>query len=421
MSQNAPPNEPRNPYHQAGDNPQPEQPGNPEGEGSSYYSAQRDQSMPDLDANAPQLKSSELQRLNRKAMVFLAGIVALLALMAIWIFSSASSSKQRVEKPREETVVVPELPRGSTMAAPAPVEAAEPIEVMDYSEPALPTLPPEPTYSQAYAPSEFESQGLRPPSLMDRRMQNSADGQSSAGQAVPGSANDPYVQAMLAQLPGNQAAVDPNSAVKEQATSAQFINKPNALMVRGTYIRCVLETRIITDVDGFTSCIVTEPVYSINGRTLLLPKGSKLLGQYDSDDVSRDRVSVIWDRITTPNGLDVSMASPGVDNLGSAGHPGKRNAHWGSRIGSALLISLISDGFKYAGEKNGPRSTTTFGNGFVVEQPFESNTARAVQQLADQAVADSANRGATVTINQGTIVNVYVSRDVDFSGVLASN
>jgi len=422
MSQNVPPTEPRNPYQQAEESPQAEQSGNAETERGTHYSAQQNQAVPDLDANAPQLKSSELQRLNRKALVFLAGIVALLLVMAIWIFNGASADSQRIEKPREETVVVPELPQGSVMAAPPSVEAVEPIEVVQYGVPAVPPLPPDAAYSQDYAPPETDQpQGPRAPSLMERRMQNSAEGQPGAGQPVPGSANDPYVQAMLAQLPGKQATTEPNATVEVEATSARFINKPNALMVRGTYIRCVLETRIITDVEGFTSCIITEPVYSINGRTLLLPRGSKLLGQYGMDDASRDRVAVVWDRITTPTGIDVSMASPGVDTLGSAGHPGKRNEHWGSRIGSALLISLISDVFKYAGEKNGPKSTTSYGNGFVVEQPFESNTARAVQRLADQAVADSANRRATVTINQGTIVNVYVSRDVDFSGVLARN
>ncbi len=138
------------------------------------------------------------------------------------------------------------------------------------------------------------------------------------------------------------------------------------------------------------------------------------------DDVARDRVAVVWDRITTPTGLDVSMASPGVDGLGGSGHPGERDAHWGSRLGSALLISLISDVFKYAGERNGPRTTTTYGNGFVVEQPFDSNTARSVQRLAEQAIADSANRRPTVTLHQGTVVNVYVSRDVDFSEVIGS-
>jgi type IV secretion system protein VirB10 len=42
-----------------------------------------------------------------------------------------------------------------------------------------------------------------------------------------------------------------------------------------------------------------------------------------------------------------------------------------------------------------------------------------MEGLADQAVRDSAGRRATVTINQGTVVNVYVSRDIDFSQVMA--
>ena len=69
---------------------------------------------------------------------------------------------------------------------------------------------------------------------------------------------------------------------------AQYQRNPDTLLVRGTYIRCVLETRIITDVDGFTSCIVTEPVYSINGHKLLLPKGSKALGRYQGEGVRVD-------------------------------------------------------------------------------------------------------------------------------------
>jgi type IV secretion system protein VirB10 len=188
-------------------------------------------------------------------------------------------------------------------------------------------------------------------------------------------------------------------------------------MLRGTFIRCVLETRIITDMPGFTSCVVTEPVYSFTGKRLLLPKGSKVLGKYEMEP-SGPRVAVIWDRIVTPTGIDVNMASPGVDTLGGAGHPGQYNAHWGSRIGSALLISLLSDAFKYEAAEHGPRQTT-ISNGVVTQSPFESNTADTIQQLANQAVRRAANRPATVTINQGTILAIYVAKDVDFTGVVA--
>jgi len=404
-----------NPYGEAGS--QPADSGYGGGvPGNAYYGTQQNAPPPDLDANAPLLKSNDLQRLNRKALLFLAGIIALLVLMAFWMFSNAGGNDTPAQ-PREEAVVVPDLPDASTMAPPAIAEEPAPIEVVDYSQEALPPLPAEPTPS-GY--SSNEPQAPREPSLMERRMQNTSSGSGTSAEDGLGPANDPYLQAMLAQMQGNEKPAAPEPGRYDAATSARFISKPDALLVRGTYMRCVLETRIVTDVDGFTSCVLTEPTYSINGRNLLLPKGSKLLGQYAADDVSRDRVAVIWDRITTPTGVDVSMASPGIDNLGGAGHPGKRNAHWGSRIASALLISLLSDAFKYAGEKNGPRSTTTYGNGAVVEQPFQSNTAKAVEQLANQAVESSADRPATVTINQGTVVTVYVSKDVDFSNVLAN-
>jgi type IV secretion system protein VirB10 len=186
--------------------------------------------------------------------------------------------------------------------------------------------------------------------------------------------------------------------------------------VRGTYIRCVLETRIVTDIPGFTSCVVTEPVYSINGRRLLLPSGSKVLGRYDAEPRG-PRVAVVWDRITTPEGIDISMASPGVDGLGGAGHPGHYSAHWGSRIGSALLVSLVSDAFKYAAAKEGPAGAVIGEGGVVVSSPYESSTARTMERLANQAL--DTRRPPTVTIQQGTLLNVYVARDVDFSAVVA--
>ena len=89
-----------------------------------------------------------------------------------------------------------------------------------------------------------------------------------------------------------------------------------------------------------------------------------------------------------------------------------------TRVGAALMISLISDAFKYAGETHGPR-TTTVSNGVITQAPFDSNTARTMQRLANQALDRSVSRPATVTINQGTVVNIYVAKDVDFSAVLA--
>lgn len=381
-----------------------------------YYTNQYANTPPDLDANAPLLKSNDLQRLNRKALLFLGGIIALLIVMTIWVLSRAGSDDD-VARPREETVVIPELPRDT-----GPVAEAQPIEMEEYapqdveSMPPLPAEPmPPPMLSSEY--DAMASPPPRAPTLRERRMNSMAANEAGAA------GMDPVVQAALAGFPVNPTnpSADDRVAVEaSEAASAQFINNPDALLVRGTYLRCVLETRIITDVPGFTSCMLTEPTYSINGRRLLLPKGSKIYGRYNNSNPEKPRIAVVWDRITTPNGIDVAMSSPGVDPLGSAGYKGDYDAHWGSRIMSALLISLISDAFKYAGAKHGP-TNTTISNGIITQTPYESNTAEAIERLANDALDRGARRPATVTINQGTIVSVYVARDVDFTAVLARN
>lgn len=397
-------NDPQGPAHD------PRAAGQVDGGANPYFAGHREQDTPDLDANAPFLRSNEDQRLNRKALGFLAGIILLLVVAAIFIYRSATSGGEEERRPAEEQVVIPELPRELPQSTP-------PIELAHSTEREQPELPPLPMDDGAGMPQprpgDF-AQGPRQPSLIERRMASTVGAQQQeSGSGTQ--AQDPFVQAML-QANGIAPAKTESSASDDRGT-AQFLNSPDALLVRGTYIRCVLAMRIVTDIPGFTSCVVAEPVYSFNGRRMLVPKGSRILGRYDTD-ATGPRVAVIWDRITTPTGIDINMVSPGVDGLGGAGHPGDYSAHWPSRIASALLISLISDGFKYAGEKNGPKTTAYYGNGAVVEQPFESNTARSMQRLADQAVERSANRPATVTVNQGTVLNVYVAQDIDFTGVL---
>lgn len=395
--------------------------------GNPYLDRAQAAAPPDLDARAPSLRNSEQQRLNRKALGFLGAIILLLVLMAAWAFSDATDDdiRRSAQAPSEE-VRVPELPSAAqSQAAPLPMAPAEPIAMQPYDAAAsLPPLPQEPVNYEP--PPSYGDDGMGPPAtarpltLLERRMAN-VDSNVGQQQQAQVSEQDAYIKAMLAAqgagAPPQQAAAAEGPVGSARPTSARFIHKPDALLVRGTYIRCILETRVISDVPGYTACSVTEPVYSINGRRLLLPRGSKVLGYYKDSPVG-PRMAVVWDRITTPNGIDVNMESPGVDGLGGAGIPGQRDAHWGARITSALLISLLSDAFKYAAAEKGP-PTRVIVNNNVVETPFESNTARTVQRLADQALSEAAARPATVTINQGTRINVYVARDVDFSAVLA--
>lgn len=368
------------------------------------YSTHYQQSTaPDLDAGAPLLKSNELRRMNRRALLMLGTAAALLLFVSYWMISSATARREP-SKPREEKVTVADAPPALSL----PPSRTEPAPIPLASHAALPSLPPLPPPEDANAPMRDALAGAsHEPTLVQRRI---------AGTSDPMATLPPAPSAASSGAPGGSLLSGPVIAAK-----AKPLEHANALMQRGTYIRCVLETRIVTDVPGYTSCLVTEPVYSFNGRTLLLPKGSKVLGAYGSGPKGR-RVAVVWDRIITPTGVDVDMSSkpsPGIDNLGGAGLPGHYDAHWGNRIGAALLISMLSDAFKYEAAKHGPTSTSIAAGGIAVQEPFESNTARTVQNLADMAVREAANRPPTVTINQGTVIYVYVARDVDFSQVVA--
>lgn len=374
--------------------------------GANPYEARARGNVADLDADAPTLQSAEVQRLNRKALVFLGAILLVLGAFAIWLFSGSGANPEAERaRPQVEQLVIPAAPRDLPELPPerpTPVPELPPLPVIEAAAASAGPMDQAGGASSGFSPGAAMS-------LLERRVQD-AVGESAVGATAGPAPGGMPAGPMPEQPPVTQAPVT-------GPTSAQPLYNPDALLLRGTYIRCVLQSRVISDFPGYTSCIVTEPVYSVNGRRLLLPRGSKVMGFYNADGVIGDRAAIIWDRITTPTGLDVNMASPGVDALGAAGNPGHYTAHWGQRITSALLISMLSDAFKYVGAKNGPPQTT-FGGGFAVQNPYESNTARTMERLANMALERNMGRPPTVTINQGAVLNVYVARDVDFSAVV---
>lgn len=372
-----------------------------------YVNAARAEPVPDLDASAPQLRVEENQRMNRKALMFL-GLLILLVLGMAWLMLGRSSKEadKPTAAPREERPYIPDSPTVARMPALPP--PAEPMPMV----PPLPLAEPMPMAMDDGGMGPMMS-APRGPTLLSRRIDDAGGMQAGAG--MPGEYGMGQMPGQMGAMPGGDSTIQ---AQLKDVGQAAFLHRRDTLLQRGTYIRCVLETRMVTDHPGFTSCIVTEPVYSTTGQTLLLPRGSKVFGSYSG--AMTDRVQVIWDRITTPNGVDVQMSSPGVDGLGGAGHPGDLTNHWGQKISAALLISLVADGFKYAAAEHGPTEYEVGANGTIVSKPYESATARTMENMANQVLNQQLNRRPTVTINQGTVVNVYVARDVDFSSVVAN-
>lgn len=375
----------------------------------NLYSSQYEQEqLAGLEENAPQLSAPVDRTVNKKAIAFIVAAGFGLAGLGAFAYHQFSGSDEAPPPERPQVVTVPDLP------APDP-QVTEPPSI-DLAEDKKPELETDNTSNtktiEVTTPPVVETLPPITPSTPTTPTTPNVPIQP----IIP--AGDMYANMNSAFVQDGEAAQKESGVSTAQANAVRYMHNRDKLLQQGTYLRCVLETKIISEVKGFTSCIITEPVYSASGKYLLLPKGSKVMGQYGSSNPTGPRMEIIWNRVITPDGIDVTLESPGVDNLGAAGHVGKFKSHWGSRLASALLISMISDAFKYAATEYGPQGQTVTTMTSTSTNPFESETANTLKQQAINQLERNNARPNTVTINQGTLINIYTAQDIDFSSVM---
>jgi type IV secretory pathway VirB10-like protein len=99
---------------------------------------------------------------------------------------------------------------------------------------------------------------------------------------------------------------------KGSAQAAQMID-PRTTVTQGTLIPAVLETAIDTDVPGYVRAVVSADVRSFDGTRVLVPRSSRLVGQYKSGlQAGQKRAYVIWTRLIRPDGVSASRARPAL-------------------------------------------------------------------------------------------------------------
>lgn len=186
-------------------------------------------------------------------------------------------------------------------------------------------------------------------------------------------------------------------------------------MVRtGAVIPAMMVTPIISDLPGQIIGQVSQNVYdSATGRHLLIPQGARLIGTYSSDVAyGQERVLFAWQRIVFPDGraLDIG-AMPGADGRGASGASDQVNNHYVRIFGSALLLSLVSAGFKLAL----PDDRDTEGRR-TRSQSLSESVAEQLGQTAGEAIRKNMNIAPTLEIRPGFRVNVMVVKDLEFPG-----
>jgi type IV secretion system protein VirB10 len=199
-----------------------------------------------------------------------------------------------------------------------------------------------------------------------------------------------------------------NRVSRVQAVFAKQIPYPAYTIPQGEFIHAILETAISSDLPGMLRAVITRPVYSYTKDRLLIPQGSRLVGQYSSmTSHGINRIMIVWNRIILPDGISVRVDSPGTDALGRAGKVADRvDSHFMARFGQAALLSIIAAGAANAGVNSADANNAS--------QQYRAAMAQSFQQEAQHAVKGSQSIKPTLHVNQGALVNVFVAHDLNF-------
>ncbi|WP_353287987.1 TrbI/VirB10 family protein [Wolbachia endosymbiont (group B) of Gerris lacustris] len=142
------------------------------------------------------------------------------------------------------------------------------------------------------------------------------------------------------------------SNTSAQSSKATKAGKLGLMIIQGKVIDAILETAISSDLQGMLRAVVSRDVYAETGDTILIPKGSRLIGGYSFDsNVAKARVNINWNRIILPHGIDVAIASSGADELGRAGIAGIVDNKIASALFSSVALAGVSIGSSVIGQK----------------------------------------------------------------------
>jgi type IV secretion system protein VirB10 len=222
-------------------------------------------------------------------------------------------------------------------------------------------------------------------------------------------------------MPAEAPPLDPNAVQNMQDRKLAFVNGPvdrrtvspdrianpasPYVVQAGTIIPAALLTGIQSDLPGQVTAQVTEHVFDTpTGKFLLIPQGSRLIGQYDSQvSFGQKRVLLVWNHITLPDGKSIVLErQQGADARGSSGLEDEVDYHWWDLIKAAALSTLLSVGAELGSNQDE--------SGLV--RALRRGSQDSINNTGQQLVRRQLNIQPTLTIRQGFPVRVIVNRDL---------
>lgn len=384
---------------------------------------------PPLDAI--RVKGAGPRGLNKPAILIAAGTgVAAVLVMASGAFSGDASRKPAEVKPMMSEPARPEMAKGAIRDLPADYSQVTAPEINAAAPPQL--GPPLPGDIAAFAQADphLRSYTSGPPSSSrDDAWSASAPASAythpaplDAAEVEERDAERAGLFFALREEPRDHDQLTQQATAQRSPTMTAFApearnDSPSAenrarILFPGAVIPASLITELNSESPGPVIAQVTQAIYdSSTGRTLLIPQGARLIGDYRSSTrYGQSRVAIVWSRLIMPDGAEIAVDAPASDPSGAAGVSGEVDNHWSDVFGAAALGTLINVGVATTEEPQ----ITYGGLGVTTRDPVDAAITDGIQRSASTVTSRVVDRGLaippTIHVRAGTKLSVLVTR-----------
>lgn len=379
---------------------------------------QLESSISDADVDLGQAAPGVAARASKSFIVL--GLVGVAILFLLYNIFGGKSTKNDIKvEPKKITVA-------SKNVEPPP------LPTIDAPTPGMPPMgltPPPSIPAPTTLPKKVNLNPLTPSDDAAEKAQ--AKARLRSGLFSSGSSGGGGISSLTGDDASSKLGSDSNSqfasmmgSSKLARTKATRITELRRTIAQGRIIEATLESAINTDLPAPIRAIVSRDTYGEDGNTPLIPKGSRLIGSYNTNLTNgQTRVFVIWTRVIRPDGVDVAIDSPLIDSIGQAGVSGQLDTKFQQIFSRAVMASVVNIALAIGSEeiKGGQATTsnTSDGGSQTTGSTTTLATTNALNRLGsttDSFLQRFMTVPPTILVDQGTKVNVFVNKDILFPG-----
>lgn len=176
-------------------------------------------------------------------------------------------------------------------------------------------------------------------------------------------------------------------------------------LFEGSFLETVLTNRLDGSFSGPVNCMTTTDAYSRNGQHVLIPAGSRVMGEASRVDAfGQQRLAVSFHRLIMPDGYSVNLDKfQGLNQRGETGLRDRINHHYMQVFGVSIAIGAIA-GLAQANTQSGIDYSGT--------DAYRQGVAASLSQSSLRILDRYLNILPTITIQEGHRIKIYLTDDL---------